>query len=291
MATCSTTYTPIDLPMLARKVNPRLAKLIPRFLYGKLEKLLHVQELNEFFAVHYDDDPQTFLDAVVSYLDLNIVINGQGEEALSALANERVIFASNHPYGGPEAMALFSIIHRLFPDAKLVAQSFLKFIKPVETACVFNKRDVKTLMEAANNRNSLLFYPAGYCSRVLSNGEIFDYEWKSSFVRFARKQKMPILVVYMDGELSKKVHWWTRLRKLLRIKLSIETIFLVDEMFKLKGKTLRMVIGSTITPEMIESSKLSDRIFANKLRQYCYELRKDPKLIFDPKIDTTLPQT
>jgi len=61
-------------------------------------------------------------------------------------------------------------------------------------------------------------------------------------------------------------------------------------MFKLKGKTLRMVIGSTITPEMIDSSKMSDRLFSDKLRQYCYELRKDSRLIFDPNIQPTLPQ-
>jgi hypothetical protein len=283
-------YQPIDLPSLAKKVNPKLARLIPRFMYRKLEKLLHVEELNEFFEAHHDDDTQTFLDAVVSYLDFEIVIDGQGIEALTALEGEPVIFASNHPYGGPEAMVLFSIVHRLFPDAKLVAQSFLKFIKPVEKACVFNKREVKTLMEAANNRNSLIFYPAGYCSRVLSNGEIFDYGWQSSFVRIARRKRMPILIVYTDGQLSRKVHWWTRLRKLLNIRLSIETIFLVDEMFKLKGKTLRMVIGSTITPEMIDSSKMSDRLFSDKLRQYCYELRKDSRLIFDPNIQPTLPQ-
>lgn len=290
MNTSSMSYTPIDLPSLAKKVNPKLAKVIPRCMYRKLERLLHVKEINEFFAAHHDDDARTFLDAVVSHLDLQIVIEGQGIEALHALEGERVIFASNHPYGGPEAMALFSIVHQLFPDAKLVAQSFLKFIKPIETACVFNKKEVKTLMEAANNRSSLIFYPAGYCSRILSNGEVFDYSWQPSFVRIARKQRMPILIIYTDGELSRKVHRWTRFRKLLRIKLSIETIFLVDEMFKLKGKTLRMVVGSAITPEIIDEAKMSDRLLADKLRQYCYELRKDPELVFDPNIVPTLPQ-
>jgi len=61
-------------------------------------------------------------------------------------------------------------------------------------------------------------------------------------------------------------------------------------MFKLKGKTLRMVVGSTITPEMIDEAKMSDRLLADKLRQYCYELRKDPELVFDPNIVPTLPQ-
>src|SRR5690554_5345216 len=131
MVTTSSTYVPIDLPSLAKKVNPTLAKLIPRFMYRKFEKLLHLEEVNSFFEAHYDDDPQTFLDSVVSYLDLKIALEGQGIEALEALEGERVVFASNHPFGGPEAMVLFSIVHRLFPDAKLVAQSFLKFIKPV----------------------------------------------------------------------------------------------------------------------------------------------------------------
>ena len=289
MNTSSMSYTPIDLPSLAKKVNPKLAKVIPRCMYRKLERLLHVKEINEFFAAHHDDDARTFLDAVVSHLDLKIVTKGRGSKPCTLLKGTGNL-RFQPPYGGPEAMALFSIVHRLFPDAKLVAQSFLKFIKPIETACVFNKKEVKTLMEAANNRSSLIFYPAGYCSRILSNGEVFDYSWQSSFVRIARKQRMPILIIYTDGELSRKVHRWTRLRKLLRIKLSIETIFLVDEMFKLKGKTLRMVVGSAITPEMIDEAKMSDRLLADKLRQYCYELRKDPELVFDPNIVPTLPQ-
>jgi hypothetical protein len=48
-------------------------------MHRKQEKLLHVEELNEFF------------------------------EALNAFEGEQVIFASNHPHGGSEAMLLFSI--------------------------------------------------------------------------------------------------------------------------------------------------------------------------------------
>lgn len=283
-------YLPINIKALATRVNPALGKLVPKFMYNWFEKVLHVKELNAFFGEHEDDDAQAFLDAVVKFLDIDSLYEGHGMDYVETLKGEKVMFVSNHPYGGPEAMVLFDYLHREFPDCRLVAQAFLKFIKPLGKSCVYNKKEVRTLLDAVNEGTSLLIYPAGYCSRKLSFGEVFDYDWKPSFVKIAKRNNMPIAVFYTDGQLSKRMHRWTRFRHFFHIKPSIETLFLVDEMFKLKSSTMRMVVGSIIEPSKLDDS-ISNEEWAARIRQYCYELRKNPDLEFDYSKEATLPSS
>ncbi len=287
-------FHPINIKALATRVNPALGKIIPKFLYKKFEDILHVKELNVFLEAHSNDEPQDFLDAIVQYLDIKLEFEGKSSEgksgisAVEALKGQCVMFVSNHPYGGPEAMVLFDWIHRNFPDSRLVAQSFLKFIKPLGKTCVYNKKEVRTLMNAVEEKTSLLIYPAGYCSRKLSFGEVFDYDWKASFIKIARKNNMPIAVFYTDGQLSPRMHRWTKFRRIFHIKTSIETMFLVDEMFKLKGSTMKIVVGDVIDPNKLDDS-VSKEEWSARIRQYCYELRKNPDLEFDYNKEAILP--
>lgn len=282
------TYTPIDIRLLANKVSPVLGRLVPGFLYRHFEKLLHLEDLNQFFEAHFNDTPEQFLDAVVEHLDIRVKVEGKGEVYLDSLVDQKPMFASNHPYGGPEAMVLFNILIRRFPDCRLVAQSFLKFIKPVASSCVFNKKDVRSLMEAIDQKRPLLIYPAGFCSRRLSFKDVFDYEWKHSFVKIARRNNMPIQVFYTSGQLSNRMHRWTRFRKIFHIKFTIETMYLVDEMYKMRGKELRIVVGDTIDPAKM-NPKVSHHEYAARIRQYCYELKNNPNATFDYEKPATLP--
>ena len=284
-------FTPINIKALATRVSPTLGKIVPKFMYRWFEKILHIKEINAFFTKHQNYEVQDFLDATVEFLDIKTVYEGrkgEGTASIEALKGQKVLFASNHPYGGPEAMVLFDFLHKEFPDCKLVAQSFLKFIKPLGKSCVYNKKEVRTLLNAVNERTSLLIYPAGYCSRMLSIGEVFDYDWKSSFVKIAKRNNMPIAVFYTYGQLSRRMHSWTKFRRIFHIKKSIETIFLVDEMFKLKGQTMKMVVGSIIEPDKLDDS-VSNEEWAARIRQYCYELGKNPNLEFDYNKEATLP--
>ncbi len=281
-------YSPINIKALASSISPTLGKIVPGFIFKKLEKTLHIKELNDFFSEHDNDSASSFLDAVVKRLDLKLEFVGDEEKIKSLASGRSVMFVSNHPYGGPEAMLLLDWINRYFPSSRLVTQSFLKFIKPLGSICVYNKKAVRTLYEAIQNNSSLLFYPAGYCSRMLSSGDIFDYEWKPSFVKIAKKNNMPIAVFYTDGELSRRMHFWTKFRNIFHIKTSFETIFLVDEMFRLSGKTIRIVIGDTIDPLSLEDD-VSDSEWADRIRQYCFDLRSNPEETFSHDKKATLP--
>lgn len=147
---------------------------------------------------------------------------------------------------------------------------------------------MSSIHQAVAEKRSLLFYPAGYCSRELSNGEIFDYIWKKTFVSIAKRENMPIVVVYTDGSLTKRILRMTKIRKLLHIKFSFETAFLPDEMFRMSGKTLHFHVSKPIDPSVF-TSDVSDSEWALRLRQYCFALGKDLNTEFDPTLPATLP--
>ena len=95
---------------------------------------------------------------------------------------------------------------------------------------------------------------------------------------------MPVVIIYTDGQLSKRFFRWQRIQG----KSSLATVLLPDEMFKMAGKTLRMVVSKPIDPSVF-TDDVSNNEWANRLRQYCYNLRKDPFAEFDPTAVSSLP--
>lgn len=282
-------YQDINIPDLVSRLNPKIGKRIPRFLYSYFNKILHIDELNDFFRSTYDLDARSFLDEAVRYLNLDIRIDEQSYKNLESVRNQHVMVASNHPYGGPEAMGLLDILKDYFPDIKLVAQAYLKVVKPLRTCCVYNKKEVRTLMDHVEDEKSVLIYPAGFCSRKLPNHEIFDYDWKPSFLKIAKKLDMPVLIVYTNGHLSNRIFRWTRFRKIFNIRVALESAYLVDEMFRLRGSELQMRIAPPI-PASVFDNRYTLEQWTAKLRQYCFNLRTDPSLVFNPEIEVTLPK-
>jgi len=87
---------------------------------------------------------------------------------------------------------------------------------------------------------------------------------------------------------SRKFYRLSGLRRGLGIKASIESLYLVDEMVKQRGKSLTMTIGMPIAPEALDRS-VTDQDWADRVRQYVYELGRNPALCFDPGLPATLP--
>lgn len=281
-------YHPIDLRELASHFAPKVKPFIPGFVYNHYNKLLHLDDFNPVFDTLHGGTGQNFLTSVKNYLDLHLLLDGPGAEEMKRLTDKPVMFASNHPYGGPEGILVFEYLHRLFPRGRILVQSFLKFIRPFSEVCVYNKKDIDSLNKAADERRPLYYYPAGYCSRRLKSGEVFDYDWKSSFVRIAKKNNMPIIIMYVHGQLSKRTLRLTSLRTALGIKFSIESMYLPEEVFRTEGQTIRVTCSRVIDPAVL-TGDVEPREWAARLREYCHTLKTDPEAYFDPKKPATLP--
>lgn len=285
-------FKPLSVKEILTAAKPGLAEKIPGFVYRKIEKIIHIKDINELLERLQGLSGQETLDEICAYLNMSMNLHGPGLEVLEQYAKENrpVLFVSNHPFGGPEGILLFAYLHKLYPESKMLVQSYLSTVKPLRECCVFNRSKMRTLIDARDQGVPLLIYPAGYCSRILKNGQVFDYVWKQTFVKIAQKNNMPVFVFHTAGQMSKRTLRWTQFRKFFHIKASIETLYLPDEMLKRRNTLTDIMVSKPIMPECLTKDVIPSE-WANRIRQYCFELKSDINLEFNPSEPATLTLT
>ena len=95
---------PLVLKDLIAEKNSKLAGRIPGFVYGLLNRLLHVRELNEIIFRYGDKKGIDFVVSSLGYFDVSFEFLGTEN-----LPKEgRYIIASNHPLGGFDGLILMN---------------------------------------------------------------------------------------------------------------------------------------------------------------------------------------
>ena len=103
----------IDVDSVIRQRLPRHYKYIPKWLIRWIERIIRQDGLNKILTDMGDHKGVEAADIALS--DLNISLNPVDEENIPQ--EGRFIFASNHPLGGLDGMALISLIgHRYNGD-------------------------------------------------------------------------------------------------------------------------------------------------------------------------------
>lgn len=278
-------FKKIDIVEVAHMYNPKLARRVPKFIYRKAKKLLHIDEINQFVEDHYNDSVLDFTHAAVDFLGYSCKI--LNEEYLTETDQMSPIIAANHPYGGPEAIALTQIFYERHPDLKVMTQKYMLFLKPLKPCFVLNTEGAK-ILSGMKAGAPLLLFPAGHNARILSFKEIYDYRWFSTFIKLARRYDRPLQPIHVDGHNTMRMLRLSKWRKRFGIKTNVEGMYLVDEMFQVKGKTITFTIGKPIDGKVF-TTDVDDQEWADRIRQYVFELGKDPKAVFDPTKPATLP--
>jgi putative hemolysin len=286
-----TSFVRLDLEELLQKHKPAIAKWLPRFIIRKLEKIVHIDLINDFLEAHFEDNPEQFLDHAVQWMqiDLDLV----HPERLKDNLDKRPIVVANHPLGGPESILLMHAIVKTHPGMRMMSQELLLKLKPIAPLLApvpqSNGRAFpKALLQAFANDQPLLLFPAGYCSRPLSFGEVYDFVWFKTFTKVAHKYGRPIIPIYIDGSNSRRFYRLSSLRRFLHIKPSLESVYLVDEMVRQRGRKLTMTVGQLIEPELL-TCDVPDQEWTDRIRQYVYQLGRDPEQSFDSTHSATLP--
>ncbi|HAE21029.1 MAG TPA: hypothetical protein DCG47_01725 [Spirochaetaceae bacterium] len=291
VAQASAGFTRIDIAELLRRYKPTLARWLPKGIVSALGKLVHIELINDFLEEHFEDEPTEFLKSAAAWMDIELAM--LHAERLRDSLCQRPIVVANHPLGGPESVLLMHEIAKTRPDLRMVSQELLLKLKPLAPLLAPIPRQngraySGALMEAFQSERPLLLFPAGYCSRPLSFGAVYDFAWQKMFVKVARKHGRPIVPIHISGMNSNKFYRLSALRRGLGIKASLESLCLVDEMVAQRGGSLTMTIGTPIAPEMLDQA-IADQEWADRIRQYVYGLGRDSALGFDPGLPATLP--
>jgi 1-acyl-sn-glycerol-3-phosphate acyltransferase len=272
----------IDLKKFIASKSPKLAKLLPKFVYKWLNKLLHVDQVNEFLHVNRDYQGIDFATQIVK--SFNPKLSVVGTENITT--DGRFLVAANHPLGGLDGVALISTVGQIRPDVLFPVNDILMLLVNLRPVFVGvnkyggNSEHMQSLTDAFKGENTILYFPAGLCSRRQKNGKISDLNWKSTVITQARKNQRDIIPTYIDAQNSKRFYNWAYWRKKLGIKVNIEQLFLVDEMYNFDGKSIKIIFGKPI-PYSTFDKRFNDKKWAEFLKQHVYDLKSNPQKTFD----------
>lgn len=263
----------IDIEKVISDKNPRLLKLLPKFLVRYLKRIIHQDELNEFIKFHGELMGLDFIREGLKYMKTNYEVKG-----LENLPEEgRFLFASNHPLGGLDGLIFIHEIGNIWPNLKFPVNDLLLNIKNLEPIFLpinkHGKQDKQAVIQIEKSYASddqILYFPAGLCSRK-KKGKIKDLEWKKHFITKAVKHKRDIVPVHFTGRNSNFFYNLANLRGMLGIKSNIEMIYLANEMFKQKNKKIIVRFGKPISYRMFDNS-LSPEEWALKVKKIVYFL-------------------
>lgn len=251
----------IDIDEIVRGKAGAKARFVPRFVLSWLKRIIHQNEVNEFILGEGDKQGMPWLDDCMEYL--GTTLNVKGLENLPDDSDGRLFtFVSNHPLGGPDGVALGHLLgHRydgrikyLVNDLLMNLHGLAPFFVPINKTGK-QSRDFPRLVEAAfGSPNHIIMFPAGLCSRRIG-GQIHDLPWQKTFITKSVETQRDIVPIRFDGRNSDFFYRIASVGKRLGLKFNIAMLFLVDELYKNRGKTFDVTIGKPIPYSTFDKSR------------------------------------
>jgi len=265
----------LDLDRVIASKNPRLLKVLPRFVLNYLKRVIHQDGLNDIVRKNHDKYGVDFLDACLK--EFGVKVSYSGLENIPA--DGRWIVAANHPLGGLDGIALMWLVGKVRNDIVFPVNDLLMNVTNLKGLFIpVNKHGsnagyARTIDETFASEKAMLFFPAGLCSRKQKGG-ICDLEWKKSFITKARTHKRDVIPCHIKGRNSNWFYNLARVRTFLGIKANIEMLYLVDEMFRQRGKEIVITFGKPISYTIFDKRK-ADVAWAQELKSHVYSLNKN----------------
>ena len=270
--------------ILRKRIPSRKQKFIPGFLYGALSRLIHQDELNEMLRIGYPSQGSEFSRKVLEHLDIEVTV--EGAENLPA-KDRRVVFASNHPLGGLDGIALIAVLGQRYGDENIrfLVNDLLMNVEPLGTVFLpINKygSQARAAAEAINaeyaSDRQIVIFPAGLVSRLHPGGEVHDLKWQKAFVQKAIENDRDIIPVRFVALNRKRFYRLAKWRKKLGIKVNIEQATLPAELCASRGKRFRIIIGQPVSVSELRASGKSFPQLAEDLRAAIYRLSPPEKI-------------
>ena len=249
--------------------SPRLVRRVAR---PAVERVLRFGALNRLYRqtqreAGRGDGGGCFADRALGSLDLSVSVSA--EDLARVPATGPVVVVANHPFGGVEGLALLSMLRRVRPDVKLLANAMLGVLPELREAIfpvdVF-EGSASRRTNAAAVRGALGFLKGGGCLGVFPAGEVShlrlgrrcvtDPPWQVAAARLALRSGASVVCVHFDGRNSALFQLAGLVHPVLR------TVMLPSEMLRRRGGTLDARVSEVVLPARLagfsEASRLSD---------------------------------
>lgn len=257
--------------IIRSRLPEKFRRLLPGFLFAPLERLIRQKELNEILRVTYPLRGSGFSAKVLDFLNISLEVEGLD----SLPEDKRFMFASNHPLGGLDGIALIAVLGKKYGDenVRFLVNDMLMNVEPLQDVFLpINKfgaqgrEAAKVINAAMASEMQILQFPAGLVSRLHPDGSIRDLEWQKAFVTKALEYDRDIVPVRFEALNTMRFYRTAKWRKKLGIKVNLEQALLPGEVIRSKGKKFRIVFGKPLPIDSLRESGLSPRQLAEKIR-------------------------
>ena len=261
----------VDVDKIISERAPKLKKWLPSFIFSWLKKKLHEDDINhimnrikDYYGLEYNSKALELLGVKIETVNEHHVPTSGG-----------IIIASNHPLGGLDGMSLVKAVGDMRTDTKFVVNDVLKNLKNygdvfigVNKISTTSAKSLRIMENHLMTNDAVIFFPSGLVSRKI-DGRIIDLPWRKGFVTQAIDHKRDIVPVYIEGENSKFFYRFANLRRMLGIKANFEMLFLPDEMFRQKGRIVRIHFGKPFSYKVLDD-RFSHKKWAENIKNYVY---------------------
>lgn len=269
----------------AQELVPKLKNKAGEHLARRLLHLASIDRVNDLYDRNCQWQGADFADAILHDIGVDYLIGNA--ERLEALPEGAFITVSNHPYGHIDGIMLVDLFGHLRKDYKVMVNEILAHIRAMSPNFINvvpkgNEDSAPRSTSLAGVRETLYqlrgghpvgFFPSGAVSDLsLREHCIRDREWQQPILRLIQKARVPVLPVRFFDRNSMFYY------RLGLIDWRIRILRLCGEVFNKRGKTVRLGIGETISPEAQAACRTPEELGV-LLRRSVYEMPLPEKFI------------
>jgi putative hemolysin len=234
------------------KQNPWVRPFIP------------VRRLDRIYANAMADPEGNVFDRILREMAVEYTVR---ESDLKHIPVEgpAVVFA-NHPFGMLDGILMGSLLLRMRPDVKLLANQLLSCIEEMKPHCVLvnnmmsegheaaNRRGIREALEWVKQGHMLIVFPAGeVASWSRHHRRVLDPQWNRNMARIARMTGAKSIPAFISGINSVGFHLAGMINPRLR------TLLLPHELINKRGRRMEIRIGAPVESERLKALNDDDK--------------------------------
>lgn len=251
-----------ELPVY--KIRNRVLRFLARMVKRPIESVCGLRAADGIYARAWKMPKEIpFCDRALQ--SVGVRTNFSEEELFNVPKEGSVVVVANHPFGGVEGIILLSLLRRVRPDVKAMANYMLGAITEMRDDFIFVDPFASKNSAKANLRpikDSLTWLKEGHLLIVFPSGEVSSFDrrtmrvrdpvWSASIAALVRKTGATVVPMFFPGRNSAFFNLVGFIHPFFRTSL------LPRQLANKKGKNIFVRIGTPLTTKALEPFSMDD---------------------------------
>ena len=239
------------LPSLVPFPVPQRAQKVLSRVFG-IDEIAHVYERLQAGCAS-----ASIADRLLDFLNISYVTSAADLKHIPASGS--AIITANHPFGILDGAILASLLAKIRPDVRLLANGILTIVPELRNMVIpvdpidgrssaRNRRGLRRSIEHLGNGGMLVIFPAGKVAHFRWRaGSVMDAEWNPAAARLASIAGAPVVPMYISGSNGPVFHIAGMAHPALR------TALLARELLNKRGRRVEVHVGSPISADKLRA--------------------------------------